>query len=100
MFQVTKNNFPYQLSLLCNNLAGKNSFNFESTLKSGFKNTGIFPFDPAAIRATVNSNLTGFDMDKSEQSSSSVARNVGNESLNFIGQFLERQDGTWKNNGF
>ena len=87
--QVTKNNFPYHLSLLCNNQAGKHSFNFENTLKSGFKNTGIFPYDPVAIRATVDFNLTRFDSHNSEQLSTSEVMDDDNATLKNIVQMLE-----------
>ena len=87
--QVTKNNLPYHLSPLCNNRAGKHSFNFENTLKSGFKNTGIFPYDPAVIRATVDVNLTRFDCDNSGQLPTLEVMDDDNETLKNIGQMLE-----------
>ena len=87
--QVTKNNFPYHLSLLCNNKAGKHSFNFENTLKSGFKNTGIYPFDPVVIRATVDVNLTRFDCDNSQQLPTLEVMDDNNQTLKNIVQMLE-----------
>ena len=88
-FRVTKNDFPYHLSLLCNDLAGIHSFSFENTLKSGFKNTGIFPYDPAVIRATVDLNLTSFDKPHPEHAAVPEILDENDESLKFIGQVLE-----------
>ena len=75
--------------MLSSNQGGKHSFNFENTLKSGFKNTGIFPHDPAVIRATVDLGLSRYDDGNTELPESSVVLGDDNESLKHIGQILE-----------
>ncbi|GAV06170.1 hypothetical protein RvY_16197 [Ramazzottius varieornatus] len=65
--------FSGHMALLCTPLAHKFSFDFES-VKAGFRKTGIFPFDPEAIRQTVDKTPTRNDqqqnplLDKHHQS--------------------------------
>ena len=47
MFQLTRNNFPSHLVALLPTLG------MEKNIVSGFKKTGLYPFDIAVIRATV-----------------------------------------------
>ncbi|GAV06067.1 hypothetical protein RvY_16103 [Ramazzottius varieornatus] len=59
--EMTRNTFAGHLALLCTTEASRFSFEFEAPLKSGFKNTGIFPFSPETIRATVDKKLAAQD---------------------------------------
>ncbi|GAU97574.1 hypothetical protein RvY_08848 [Ramazzottius varieornatus] len=44
--KMTRNTFAGHLALLCTSEASRFSFEFKAPLKSGFKNTSIFPFSP------------------------------------------------------
>ncbi|GAU96001.1 hypothetical protein RvY_07511 [Ramazzottius varieornatus] len=92
-FEISRRTFSGHMALLCTPLAHKFSFDFES-VKAGFRKTGIFPFDPEAIRQTVDKTPTRNDqqqnplLDKHHQSLQTIAV-ILRKGLNFDSEKVE-----------
>ncbi|GAU90325.1 hypothetical protein RvY_02756 [Ramazzottius varieornatus] len=56
-FEMTRNFSAEHLALLCTQETSRLSSDFETSLRSGFKNTGIFPFSPETVRATATKEV-------------------------------------------
>ncbi|GAV08498.1 hypothetical protein RvY_18180 [Ramazzottius varieornatus] len=59
--EITRNTSPGVLAELCTPGASMFSFEFEASLKSGFRKTGVFPFSPDVIPRTVDKELIKYD---------------------------------------
>ena len=58
---MSRHTFSAHLTTLCTSEASPHSFDFKRSLIAGFRDTGIFPFQPDLIRNTVDMNLINHD---------------------------------------
>ena len=59
---MSRHTFSGHLATLCSPSASQYSFDFKSSLEAGFRDTGIFPFQPDLIRNTVDIRLINHDL--------------------------------------